>query len=124
MTGQEYTVHGNEEEEFIVEKKDNFSNFLLGLGLGIGIGMLFAPKSGQETRELLKSKAGESKEFLKQRSAEIREQANEFIEKSREAVGRQKEHLAEAMRAGQQAYRDTVGQEPPPPPPAEGPLPS
>lgn len=107
-----------------MDKKDSFSNFLLGLGLGIGIGMLFAPKSGQETRDILKSKAGEGREFLKQRSSEIREQAGEFIEKSKEAVGRQKEHLAEAMKAGQQAYRDTVGQPPPPEPPAEGTMPS
>ena len=39
--------------------KNGLSSFLLGLGVGVGIGMLFAPKSGQETRELLKHKAGD-----------------------------------------------------------------
>ena len=39
--------------------KNGLSSFLLGLGVGVGIGMLFAPKSGQETRELIKNKAGE-----------------------------------------------------------------
>jgi gas vesicle protein len=38
--------------------KNGLSSFLLGLGVGVGIGMLFAPKSGSETRELIKNKAG------------------------------------------------------------------
>jgi len=40
---------------------DKFSSFLLGLGLGVGIGLVFAPQSGEETRDLLMSKADESK---------------------------------------------------------------
>ena len=43
--------------------KNGLSSFLLGLGVGVAIGMLFAPKSGQETRELIKNKAGEGGEF-------------------------------------------------------------
>ncbi len=31
--------------------------FLFGLGLGIGLGVLFAPKSGEETRNTLSEKA-------------------------------------------------------------------
>ena len=42
-----------------VMDKNGLSAFLLGLGVGVGLGMLFAPKSGQETRELIKNKAGE-----------------------------------------------------------------
>ena len=29
-------------------------NFLLGLGVGVGLGLLFAPKSGKETRKDIK----------------------------------------------------------------------
>src|ERR1035438_4219598 len=39
--------------------KNGLSAFLLGLGVGVGIGILFAPKSGEETREYLRSKANE-----------------------------------------------------------------
>lgn len=95
-------------------EKGSFTAFLAGLGLGIGIGVLFAPKAGGETRELIRNKAGEGKEFLKHRSVELREQANDLIEKSKEALGRQKETLADAMEAGKQAYRETMGQQPPP----------
>src|SRR2546430_11116291 len=33
------------------------TNFLIGLGIGVGIGMLFAPLSGEETREWLTENA-------------------------------------------------------------------
>ena len=97
--------------------KNGLSSFLLGLGVGVGIGMLFAPKSGQETREILKNKAGEGTEFLKQRSADVKNSATEWVEKGKEALGRQKDSIADAVEAGKQAYRDAVTQ-----PPAEGAL--
>lgn len=98
-------------------EKGSFTAFLAGVGVGVGIGMLFAPKAGGETRQILKDKAGEGKDYVKHRATEFREQAGEFIEKGKETLGRQKDTLAEAMEAGKQAYRETV--QPPAPPPAE-----
>ncbi len=98
--------------------RNGLSSFLLGLGVGVGIGMLFAPKSGQETRELIKNKTGEGADYLKKRSEELKQTAAEWVDKGKEALSRQKEHLADAMEAGRQAYRETVNQ--PPQPPAEG----
>ncbi len=100
-------------------EKNGLSSFLLGLGVGIGIGILLAPKSGQETREILKNKAGEGADYLKKRSEELRQQATEWVDKGKEAINRQKEHLSDAMEAGRQAYRETV-QQPPAEPPVEG----
>jgi gas vesicle protein len=94
--------------------KNGLSSFLLGLGVGVGIGMLFAPKSGQETREILKNKAGESGEYLKQRGTEFKQSATEWVDKGKEALGRQKDHLSDAVEAGKQAYRDTINREAPP----------
>lgn len=88
--------------------KNGLSSFLLGLGVGVGIGMLFAPKSGQETREIIKTKAGEGTEFIKQRSSELKDTASGWVDKGKEAVGRQKETLSDAVEAGKQAYRDAV----------------
>src|SRR5262245_61901882 len=94
--------------------KNGFSSFLLGLGVGVGIGMLFAPKAGSETRQIIKEKANESGDYIKQRSGELRQSAGEMVDKGREMIGRQKETLGEAMEAGRQAYRDAVGQSQPP----------
>src|SRR5690349_23073651 len=82
--------------------KNGLSSFLLGLGVGVGIGMLFAPKSGQETRELIKNKAGEGSDYIKQRGSELKDTASGWVDKGKEAVGRQKETLNDAVEAGKQ----------------------
>jgi gas vesicle protein len=93
----------------VIMDKNGFSSFLLGLGVGIGIGILFAPKSGSETRQLIKEKAEEGGEYLKQRTGELRESADELVDKGRDLVQKQRENLSDALEAGKQAYRDAVG---------------
>jgi gas vesicle protein len=88
--------------------KDGLANFFLGLGVGVGLGLLFAPKTGEETREILKSKADEGKEFLKKQTADLRENASDLVEKGRDVINRQKDTLNDAIQAGKQAYRDKV----------------
>lgn len=91
-----------------MDEDKKLSYFFLGVGIGVAVGLLFAPKSGEETRELIRSKAGEGKDFLKRRGEEARESATEWVERGRTAVGRQKEQLTAAMEAGKQAYREAV----------------
>jgi len=91
-----------------MEDDNKFSYFFLGLGLGVAVGLLFAPKSGAETRDLLLSKADEGKEYLKRRSSELRDSAEEVIEKGKSAVSRQRDNLSSAVEAGKQAYREAV----------------
>jgi gas vesicle protein len=86
-----------------------YSYFFLGLGLGVAVGILFAPKSGAETRELLREKADESKRYLRRRGEELRDNATEYIEEGRRAVVRQKENLVAAVEAGREAYRESMG---------------
>ena len=89
--------------------KNGLSAFLLGLGVGVGIGMLFAPKSGQETRDMIKNKANDSADFIKQRGSDLRQSASDWVDKGKDAVNRQRDNLNDAMEAGKQAYRDAVG---------------
>ena len=112
--------------EIIVEDhmdKNGLSSFLMGLGVGVAIGMLFAPKAGSETRDLIKNKAGEGSDFLKQRGTEFKQSAaewvdkgkqsaSEWVDKGKEAVRGQKENLSDAMEAGKQAYREAVSATP------------
>ena len=88
--------------------RDGLSNFFLGLGIGIGLGMLFAPKSGNETRELIMNKADEGREFIKKQTATIQDTANTLVEKSRDIIGRQRDTISDAVQAGKQAYREKV----------------
>jgi gas vesicle protein len=84
------------------------SYFCLGLGIGVAVGILFAPKSGEETRQLLRSKADESKDFIKQKGLELKDTAADLADKSKLALQRQKEQLAAAVDAGRQAYKESV----------------
>jgi len=88
--------------------KDGLANFFLGLGIGVGVGMLFAPKAGSETRDMLLSKADEGREYLKQQTSTLRDSASDLVDKGRDLIGKQKETLNDAIEAGKQAYREKV----------------
>jgi len=92
--------------------KDGMANFFLGLGIGVGIGMLFAPKSGEETRDILMNKADEGKEFLKKQTSKLGDSAGDLLDKSRDIIGKQKDNLNDALEAGKQAYREKVDSAP------------
>ena len=82
--------------------------FFLGLGVGVAAGLLFAPKSGEETREFLRSRAGDGADFLKKRGEDLRDQASDLVDRGRETVSRHKENIANAVQAGKQAYREAT----------------
>jgi len=91
--------------------EDNkISYFFLGLGLGVAVGLLFAPKSGAETRDLIMSKADESKEYLRRRGEQLRDTAGDVLEKGKNVVQKQRDQLSSAIEAGKQAYRDALSQ--------------
>ncbi|HXQ25315.1 MAG TPA: YtxH domain-containing protein [Candidatus Acidoferrales bacterium] len=81
------------------------SIFLVGLGIGALIGILFAPKSGEETREYLSSKAEEGKEYAQRKARELRERAEDLIERSKEIMSRQKDAVSSAVEAGRETYK-------------------
>lgn len=81
------------------------SYFLVGLGIGALVGILFAPKSGEETREFLSSKADEGREYAQKKARELRERAEDLIERSKEIISRQKDAVSTAVDAGKEAYK-------------------
>jgi len=91
-----------------MEESKRISYFCLGLGIGVAVGILFAPKSGEETRNLIRSRADESKDYLKRKGEELKDSAVELADKSKYALQRQKEQLAAAVDAGRQAYKESV----------------
>ena len=81
------------------------SFFLVGLGIGALVGILFAPKSGEETREFLSQKADEGREYAQRKARELRERAEDLVERSKDVASRQKESLSAAVDAGREAYQ-------------------
>jgi len=80
--------------------------FLAGLGIGALMALLFAPRSGKETRDIIVQKAEEGRDFVKTKTEEIRKQAEDAVEKGKDLVSKQKELLSAALEAGKQAYQD------------------
>ncbi len=76
--------------------------FLAGLGIGAILALLFAPKSGEETRKFISGKAEEGKDYLAAKSKELREQAEEWVEKGKDKLAQEKERLAGALDAYKQ----------------------
>jgi gas vesicle protein len=81
------------------------SFFLVGLGIGALVVVLFAPKSGDETREYLSDRADEGREYAQKKARELRERAEDLIERSKEIMARQKDALSTAVEAGKDTYK-------------------
>ena len=88
-------------------------SFLLGGLTGAALAILFAPRSGEETREMLGGKLREGAERgrkLRDRAAargrEILEDASDYVENQREALEKRRDRLSAAVDAGRQAFRD------------------
>src|SRR6202162_3582768 len=87
---------------------NSFVWFLAGLGLGALAGVLYAPRSGSETREVLRARAEEGRDFVRSRAREAREQAAQWADKGRDAVSQQKEQFRAAYEDGRQALHDAT----------------
>jgi len=75
------------------------SAFAIGLGVGAVVGMMFAPKSGEETRALLREKAQGGID-------EVVAQGKKVARKAQSAADNAKEFVGDAVDAGQSAYRE------------------
>jgi len=69
---------------------DRGSGFVIGLVvgavLGLAIGFLFAPRPGEETRQLLKEKAGEARERAAEVARKVRQTADKAVKKAQARV--------------------------------------
>jgi len=78
--------------------KDNSGNlmiaFVVGALTGAAVALLFAPASGEETRE-----------YLGQKAREGRDKAREAVEEGREYYQRQRDNVANAVDRGREAFQ-------------------
>lgn len=97
---------------------DKFLYFLAGAGIGAVLALLFAPKSGRETRDLiartavdgrdfLANKVAEGKQFVGDTSRKVSDDFTTFVDRSKDALIRQKEQVTAAFEAGKTAYKES-----------------
>ena len=81
--------------------------FLLGAVSGAAVALLYAPKTGRETREYLGERAREGRE----RAAEAAQRGREAIDRGREAINQGRETLSTAIDRGREAYQQARSRE-------------
>jgi gas vesicle protein len=108
-------------------KINSLAWFVAGLGVGALVGILYAPKSGRETREDLLNGARDGTEYLRTRARQAAEQVGglvdkgkeqasdyvergraqweEFVERGKNLVSEQTGRVTAAVEAGRQAYK-------------------
>jgi len=92
------------------DSSNSFLWFLAGLGFGALMGVLYAPRSGRETRDAIKNTAQEGGEYLKTRGREAKETVSQWVDRGKDVVGQQKEKISAAIDATRQAYREAAGE--------------
>jgi gas vesicle protein len=88
-------------------------SFMLGALSGAALAILFAPRSGRETREMLSEKLRETAERSRrlgeqavEKGREMAEDATGYVDRQREALERRRDRLAAAVEAGRQAFKE------------------
>jgi gas vesicle protein len=87
---------------------NSFVWFLAGLGVGALVGVLYAPRPGSETRDVLRARAEEGRDYVRGRAREARDQATEWADRGRDVVNQQKDQFRAAYEAGRQAYQEAT----------------
>src|SRR5437660_634143 len=79
--------------------------FFFGAALGAAAALLMAPKTGQETRELLTQQSGEIAKKAQEFAVDAQGHAGEWLDKSRELFEEQTQRLLNAFEAGKDAKK-------------------
>ncbi|HUA98127.1 MAG TPA: YtxH domain-containing protein [Terracidiphilus sp.] len=82
--------------------------FLAGLGVGALVGILYAPKSGRETRDTIVNSAKDSTEFLRAKTQQVTEAAGSLVDKGKEQVGEYVDRGRDAVERGRAQWEEFV----------------
>lgn len=74
------------DERIIVVKQSGVGTFLRGMVIGAAVALLFAPKSGKETRELLNEKGTEIRDKAYDIAQDARTRAQHVISKAQNKI--------------------------------------
>jgi gas vesicle protein len=73
-------------EKTIIVKQGSFGSLVRGIVIGAAIGLLFAPRSGHETRDMLAQRGNEMKDQAMDMANNTRDRAQTFIDDARNKI--------------------------------------
>lgn len=79
-------------------------SFFVGGLIGAGVAFLTAPKTGEETRKMIKELAEEAKEKADYYVDQVKGMATAYVEKGKDFIEKEKNVIAKAVEAGKEAY--------------------
>ncbi|MEJ2109785.1 MAG: YtxH domain-containing protein [Acidobacteriota bacterium] len=79
---------------------------VLGAAIGAIAALLFAPRSGEETRQLIASKAREGADTVTAQTKSVKEKTSGYLDRGKDMVQQQRDSLNAALEAGKKAYRE------------------
>jgi gas vesicle protein len=85
---------------------NNIGWFLGGLGLGALVAILYAPKSGRETRKAIVTGVDDGREYLASLGRDVHEQVSDWVDSGKKLVASKKRQVNAAIDAGREAIRD------------------
>jgi len=90
------------------ENQQAFGWFLAGLGIGALVGILYAPKSGRETREDIVATAKDGTEYVRVRAREVADQAGVLVERGKGQAVEYVQRGKEVVDRGRAQWEDFV----------------
>jgi len=88
-------------------------NFLTGVGVGIAAALLWAPKSGAETRAAIRGSVADGQTYLRKQGSEIGEalsgtfeRGRDTLERGKQAARKTKEGVMDAFEQGKATFRN------------------
>jgi gas vesicle protein len=79
-------------------------SFFIGGIIGAGVALLTAPKTGQETRKMIRDFAEDTRDKAEDYVGQVKEKAVDYMEKGKEFLDNQKSVISKAVEAGKEAY--------------------
>ena len=80
-------------------------SFFFGGLIGAGVALLIAPKTGEETRRMIKELAEEVKEKAEDYIDQAKGTATAYVEKGKDFVEKEKNLITKSVEAGKEAYK-------------------
>src|ERR1700683_4058839 len=92
--------------------REGMGYFCFGTAVGAVAAILLAPKSGEETRAYMQTKANDATDYVKSSVKSsidsARSTVNDTLNRGKEAAKKQVDNLSAALDAGKQAYQEAV----------------
>jgi gas vesicle protein len=102
--------HRDDDDVVVVEKGGSpIIPFLWGIAVGAAVALLFAPTSGEELRDNLKSRARRLKDLAVEKAGELEEEVGGTYERARAKVEEELDAARRYVGDTKEAARDVVG---------------